>query len=64
MEIWDIYNKDREKQAGNFERSDKLLPEGQYHLVVHLCIFNNKGEMLIQHIVPNKSLAQLLICGT
>lgn len=24
------------------------VPNGRYHLVVHVCIFNTKGEMLIQ----------------
>ena len=24
------------------------MPQGTYHLVVHVCIFNQKGEMLIQ----------------
>lgn len=30
-------------------------PEGRYRLVVHVCIFNTKGEMLIQQRVPFKS---------
>lgn len=29
------------------ERGD-TLPEGTYRMVVHVCIFNSKGEMLIQ----------------
>lgn len=47
MELWDVYDIDRMKK-------DKVLPrgaefaEGDYHLVIHVCIFNKKGEMLIQ----------------
>jgi isopentenyldiphosphate isomerase len=29
--------------------------EGAYHLVVHVCIFNSKGEMLIQQRQPFKA---------
>ena len=47
MEIWDLYTKDRiktESTIGSYEKIDK----GFYRLVVHVCIFNSQGEMLIQ----------------
>lgn len=46
MELWDIYDADRNKTGRTMERGP--VPEGDYHLVVHVCIFNSKGEMLIQ----------------
>lgn len=46
MELWDIYDADRNKTGRTMERGP--VPEGDYHLVVHVCIFNAKGEMLIQ----------------
>lgn len=47
MEVWDVYNKDREKTGKTMRRGEEYQ-EGAYHLVVHACIFNSKGEMLIQ----------------
>jgi isopentenyldiphosphate isomerase len=47
MELWDIYDKDRIKSNITKERGSKL-DYNEYHLVVHICIFNSKGEMLIQ----------------
>ena len=47
MELWDLYTKDREKTGKTMVRGEKH-PEGLYRLVVHVCIFNSRGEMLIQ----------------
>ena len=47
MELWDIYDRDRNILPEKMARGEKL-PEGCYHLVVHLSLFNSKGEMLIQ----------------
>ena len=52
-EYWDVYDVHRQKQEGLLERG-KALPEGAYHLVVHGCIFNSQGEMLIQQRQPFK----------
>jgi len=48
MEIWDLYDINRVKTGETIERG-KTLPPNSYHMVVHVCIFNSKGEMLIQH---------------
>lgn len=47
MEIWDIYDKYRNRTGKTTSDKSKLGKEG-YHLVVHICIFNSKGEMLVQ----------------
>lgn len=47
MELWDLYTRDRELTGKTMVRGDKI-PEGYYHLVIHVCAFNSKGEMLIQ----------------
>lgn len=47
MEIADLYDEDRQKTGETLERG-KPCPEGLCRLVVHVCIFNKKGEMLIQ----------------
>ena len=46
MEKWDLYTKYREKTGKEHIRGEKI-PEGFYHLVVHVWIRNCKGEYLI-----------------
>lgn len=46
MEKWDLYTKYREKTGREHVRGEKI-PEGFYHLVVHIWIRNCKGEYLI-----------------
>ena len=53
MEYWDLYDRDR-IPTGEIHQRDKPLPEGRYHMVVHVVIFNTKGEMLIQQRQPFK----------
>lgn len=53
MELWDLYDRDRIPTGETHERG-KPLPEGRYHMVVHVVIFNARGEMLIQQRQPFK----------
>ena len=53
MEIWDLYTKDRIKTEETMVRGEKIT-KGFYRLVVHVCIFNSRGEMLIQQRQPFK----------
>ncbi len=53
MELWDIYDINRNKTAVKINR-DIPLEKGEYHLAVQVCIFNSKGEMLIQQRQPFK----------
>ncbi|OJU09482.1 MAG: NUDIX hydrolase [Clostridiales bacterium 43-6] len=53
MEQWDIYDKNRVLTGRTMERGSVFLP-GDYHLVVHVCIFNGNNEMLIQQRQPFK----------
>ena len=46
MEKWDLYTKHREKTGKEHIRGEEI-PEGFYHLVVHVWIRNCKGEYLI-----------------
>ena len=54
MEIFDLYDENRMKTGETMIRGD-LEPDGRYRLVVHIIIFNSKGEMLIQQRSSNKS---------
>ncbi len=53
MELWDLYDADRLPIGETFERGQKMTP-GQLHIVVHVCVFNENNEMLIQHRQPFK----------
>lgn len=53
MELLDLYNKDKELTNLKISRGVKV-PSGYYRLVVHICIFNKAGKMLIQKRHPNK----------
>ena len=46
MEFFDVYDDDRILVGKTLERGTKLS-EGENRMVVHLCLFNSKGEMLI-----------------
>ena len=54
MELWDLYTKDREKTGKTMIRKEQQ-PEGLYRIVVHICLFDSKGRMLIQKRQPFKS---------
>lgn len=54
MELWDLYDLDRKKLNETMIRGDKQR-EGVYRIIVHICLFNSKGEMLIQKRQPFKS---------
>ena len=53
MELFDLYTADREKTDRTMVRGEPA-PEGFYRLVVHVCIFNPEGQMLIQQRQPFK----------
>ena len=46
MELWDLYNERRELTGRDHIRGEEV-PQGFYHLVVHIWIRNSKGEYLI-----------------
>lgn len=46
MELWDLYNENRER-TGLVHVRGQDVPQGYYHLVVHIWIRNSKGEYLI-----------------
>ncbi len=46
-EIIDLYDIDRNKTGETHRRGDPM-PKGRFCLTVHVCLFNEKGELLIQ----------------
>lgn len=46
MELWDLYNENRELIGCDHIRGEEI-PQGCYHLVVHVWIRNGKGEYLL-----------------
>lgn len=53
MEVWDLYDIHRIKKDKTMIRGNRV-EDGDYHMVVHVCIFNSKGQMLIQQRQPFK----------
>lgn len=59
MEKWDLYTKYREKTGKEWIRGEKI-PEGYYHLCVHIWIRNSKGEYLISQRAANRPTYPLM----
>lgn len=53
MEIWDLYDQHRNLTGKTMVRGEPV-PKGYYHLVIHVCIFDSQGRMLIQQRQPFK----------
>ena len=47
MELWDIYDRNRNKTGKTIKRGERLQ-KGEYHLIVHIWIKNSNNEFLIQ----------------
>ncbi len=59
MEIWDLYTENKEL-AGIDHQRGKPLPEGLYHLVVHVWVVNSKGEYIITQRAANRPTFPLM----
>ena len=60
MEKWDLYTKYREKTGEVYIRQDEcMIPEGKYHLVVHVWIRNSKGEYVISQRAADRAVHPL-----
>ncbi len=53
MELWDVYDIDRQLTGKTAVRGEGL-PQGGFHLVVHICVIGSDGRMLIQQRQPFK----------
>jgi len=53
MELFDLYDKDRVPLGATVVRGEPI-PRGACHIVIHVCVFNAAGEMLIQRRQPFK----------
>lgn len=47
MEIWDIVDMNRENTGRTIERG-RPLESGEFHTVIHVCIFNAEAKLLTQ----------------
>ena len=59
MELWDLYTADRELTGRTHIRGEKI-PEGCFHLVVHVWIKNSKGQYLISQRSANRPTFPLI----
>lgn len=53
IELWDLYNENRELTGKTHIRGEEI-PDGFFHLVVHVWIRNSKGEYLISQCSANR----------
>ena len=53
MEWMDVYDEERQRTGRIMERSQKPAP-GDHRTVVHLCVFNSRGQLLIQRRAKEK----------
>jgi len=60
-ELWDIYDKNRNKTGKTIERGQPMAQD-EYHLVVHIWVRNSRGEWLISRRTPNKPFAGMWEC--
>lgn len=61
MEIWDLYDKNRNKLEKCIRRGEKLK-DGEYHLVINAWIKNKEGKFLITQRAANRSFAYMWEC--
>jgi 8-oxo-dGTP pyrophosphatase MutT (NUDIX family) len=60
-ELWDVYDAERNLTGRTHRRADPLQ-KGDYHLVVHVWLLNNRGEFLITKRAPNKGYPNMWEC--
>lgn len=59
MELWDLYDEQRRLVGTDHVRGEEL-PDGCFHLVVHVWIKNSKGEYLISQRAADRPTYPLL----
>ena len=53
MELWDIYDRNRQPKGYTHVRGEKMKP-GDYHEIVNVWIRNSRGEYFLTKRTPNK----------
>ena len=53
MELWDAYDRQRQLNGRFMKIGERLKPD-EYHLIIHACLINAKGQMLIQKRTDDK----------
>ncbi len=59
MEVWDLYDENRNLSGKTMIRGDEI-PDNLYHLVVHTWIKNDKGEFLISQRTEDRKSCPLM----
>lgn len=54
MEQWDVYDEHRQLTGIHVPRGP-VIADGHFHTVVHMCVFDDNGRMLLQRRAPDKS---------
>ena len=62
-ELWDIYDKNKNKTGRTAERDNYQFKEGEYHIVVTGIILNSKNEILITKRAAHKKFGLMWECN-
>lgn len=62
-ELWDIYDKNKNKTGKTAERGNYQFKEGEYHIVVTGIIMNSKNEILITKRAAHKKFGLMWECN-
>ena len=62
-ELWDIYDKNKNKTGRTAERDNYQFEEGEYHIVVTGIIMNSKNEILITKRAEHKKFGLMWECN-
>lgn len=57
-ELWDVYDENR-NLTGRLHRRGDFLPEGDYHLTVHIWVQDSLGRFLLTKRSPNKGFPNM-----
>lgn len=60
-EMWDLYNRERER-AGCLHERGTSIPQGFFHLVVSVWIVNSRGQYLMSQRHPSKPYPEYWEC--
>lgn len=63
MELWDVYDRNRNKTGRVHERGVPIA-RGDYHICVFVWVFNSKGQMLLTKRSPEKAYYSNLWANT
>ena len=60
VELWDVYDENRQKTGKVVERGRELLKRGEYHIAIEALLINDEGKILISQRAPHRKRYPLM----